>query len=163
MSRTMKWILGIVIVLALLVVVAGIGFLAFNRLNVFGLMPGTRQVQPFGYGRMMPWRNMPMNPYFGMPGRGYSGFFPLRFILGWVFCLGILALIVLGIIALFTGLRRNPQPTGAPIQAVPPAPVATPAPAEPASAEAVIRNCPSCGRQVNEDWSHCPYCGSPLS
>ena len=159
MSKALKWILGIIIVLLVVAVVAGIGFLIFGRFNGIGVMMGARQIRPFGFGRMMP-----MHPFFGFPGGRLNGFFPLRFVFGWVFCLGILALIVFGVLALIFGLRRAPQASGTPAQMVSPAPSVPLTPSgEPAPVEAPAHNCPSCGRQVSEDWSHCPYCGSPLT
>ena len=168
MSKALKWILGVVIALIVVACIAGVGLLAFSRINGIGGMIGTRAFRLFGFGRMMPFRGMPMNPYFGMPYGRFGGFFPLRFIGGSIFCFGILVLIVLGIIALVTALRRQPQPAAVPVQAVsttqPAPPVSQATEAEAPAPEATpTRACPSCGRQVNEDWSHCPYCGSPLA
>lgn len=164
MSKALKWILGIGIALVVVAVIAGIAFLVFSRFNGFNVMMGARQARPFGDGRLMPWRNMPMNPYFGMPGGRLGGFFPLRMIAGWVFSLGILALIVLGIIALAAAFRRSSQPSAAPAQAVSAVAVTPPSPANPPAVdESPARTCPSCGRPANADWSHCPYCGSPLT
>ena len=168
MSRALKWILGIGIVLIVVACIAGVGFLAFSRFNGIDLMLGTRAFRLFGLRRMMPFRGMPMNPYFGMPYGRFGGFFPLRFIGGSIFCFGILALIVLGIIALVTASRRQPQSAAAPVQAVSTVQPGKPVPQAPetgvAAPEATpARICPSCGRQVNEEWSHCPYCGSPLT
>jgi hypothetical protein len=75
-------------------------------------------------------------------------------LIGGLFCLGILALLVLGIIWLVRYLRK--PKTGSSVVA----PVA--AIAEPVAVvvpEAAVHPCPKCGEPVQEGWKHCPNCG----
>jgi hypothetical protein len=118
----------------------------------------TRAVRPWNDGRGMPGHGFPMHPYGEVIGRRGIGFSPLRMIAGGLICLGFLALIVLAVIALVNALRRPLQPAVTPVVAAPPAPTAVPA-----SAQAPSRACPSCGHPVQDDWSHCPYCGNALA
>ncbi len=75
------------------------------------------------------------------PMMGGYGFF------GWIIPL-ISLLIIVGVIALIVfGVR---------------AVVTHPASSASQSAEAMPRNCPSCGKPVQASWNHCPYCGQNL-
>jgi hypothetical protein len=80
----------------------------------------------------------------GMMGRwgfspsGWVGMFGMMFM--WLIPLGILALVVLGIVGLFRSVSKG---GGGPV---------TP-----------DRTCPSCGRAIQADWQHCPFCGQTLT
>ena len=65
---------------------------------------------------------------------------PFMFLM-WLFPLGFLILLVLGIVWLVRALS-GPGPGRAPVQALP--------------------TCPECHRPVQTDWQVCPYCGKGL-
>ena len=151
MSKSTKWLLGIGIGLFCLIALVAVGYLAFSWWSGSGWMMGTRSFGAWGDRgeipwQRMPWQGMPMHPNYGMPYSRFGGFFPLRIVAGGLLCLGILALFVLGVIALVRGLNRPAQPAEKPVLPVEPAHV-----------------CSNCGRPVQNDWSHCPYCGNPLA
>ena len=176
MTRTVKWILGIVIGLVVVCAIVAVGFFVINRLNIGTLAVGRRAFLPF-QGR----RVMPIQPYEGMPYQRVGGYFPFGFLGGWLIFAALLALFALLVIALVLLLRRpsraviQPAITNQPLAPVqsavmdqattggpampdqPLAPGATPAPTS------AGQNCPSCGRAVQADWSHCPYCGTALA
>jgi uncharacterized membrane protein len=82
----------------------------------------------------------------GMMGPGMMGGYRLApfgwigMLLMWVFPLGVLVLVVLGIVWLVNAVSR---PRGQ-------------APVAPA------RTCPNCARPVQADWRNCPHCGTAL-
>ena len=105
-----------------------------------------------------PWDDMPMHRIrpFGL----FGGFFPFRGLLVGLMCLAIPLLVLLGIVALVVALTRTNRRGEA-------AATSTPAPAaarvvEQEEAGALTETCPNCGRTVNTEWSHCPYCGTNL-
>ncbi len=167
MSKTLKWILGIVLILIVLALVAGTGLFVFARyfgFNRYGMMPGG---MPFygpnngvpNYGPRSPYPNMPMHPYGFPSGRvapfGLLGLIPSLF--GCLLVVGLIALV------LFLLLRRPASTVVSP--AVGPSPAVPPeAPGEPAAAGSTVTThpCPNCGRTVQEDWNNCPYCGAVL-
>ena len=146
MSRAAKWIIGTLLGLVVLAAIVLGGFWLFSWLGRGFGMFGPRGMMPFYGGPEMPFRGM----------HPYRGFFPfgglriLGLVAGGLICLGFLALIVVGVIALAGGIGRRSGPTEAPASITPP----------PAAA---VRTCPNCGRPVQEDWSHCPYCGEDLT
>ena len=158
MSRTWKWIIGIIIGLVVVCAVAALGFWAFGSMHgstwtLGGHMPRYWEGGRLNRGYMMPWNNMPMRPY-GF-GRGYlpfGGFF--RGLIG----LGFLFLIGLGVAALVLAITRSRKPAAAIV-----APATSTPPAEQAQAAIPARSCPNCQRPVDEGWSHCPYCGTALT
>jgi hypothetical protein len=158
MSKALKWILGILIGLIVVAALVTIGFLVADRIGWGHGMMDVRTVQPWRDGRIMPWRDMPMRPYSRLYQQRVGGFFPLATIAGGLFCLGVLVLIVLGIIALVRALRRPAQVSAAPVAPPPPEPAPATTPAQ-----VVTHPCSTCGRQVQDDWVHCPYCGADLS
>jgi hypothetical protein len=104
----------------------------------------------FGFGRMGGYGfnlggigRMPMMNGIGRSGFGLVGIVFMLFRIA--IPLVLLALAVVGVVALVR--RRSP------------APLATAA-ASPVVVE--TEACPNCGRQVQKDWSHCPYCGQDL-
>jgi hypothetical protein len=184
MSKVLKWIIGIVAVLLVAAVILGAGFLVVSHWGSARWMMGARSFEPYDGGRVNPWRNtpqfeMPMHPGWDMPlgRRGgfpllrFGGFFPLGLIFGALFWGALVFFVVLGVISLFRG-RNKPQAQSAGsgyAAAVPAVPVTqqTPAaeettsmPAETTAQEAAT--CPNCGRTVQADWGHCPYCGQQL-
>lgn len=174
MSKTVKWILGIIIAILVVGTLTGAAFLATNRFSGHAWMMGDLDRRSWGGGQInprgeAPWGEMPMHPYNQMGGARFFRFLPFGgFFIGLI-CLGGLALLIFGIVALVLSLTRSRKPAQ-----VAPAP-ATPAPqvVEPVSApvqeplEPVdttpARLCPSCAQPVTGDWSHCPYCGSKLT
>jgi hypothetical protein len=171
MRPVWKWLLGIIIVVILLCGVAAGGAFAFYRLGGVPWIMNARAARPSFGGQVLPPFQMPlrpngrlpMMPYGRMYGYRFGGLFPLGFFVRPLFCLGFLALLALIALVVLLSQRRPPAPAPAAVAAAPvgstavePTAAATEAPA------AAARSCPSCGRAVNEDWSHCPYCGSPL-
>ena len=113
MKNIWKWILGIALVLVLFFG-PYLFCLAFPAIGYgYGMM---------GYGRG------------GMMG-GF-GFFPFGMGLMWLFPLGTIALIVLGIVWLVNNLNG--------------------------SKTVQQRVCPSCGKPAQADWKTCPFCGNSL-
>lgn len=147
MKTSTKWILGVVISLVVLVILVAVAYLAVSRWTGAGWMVGARGVRPWE-----GWRAMPMHPNWDMPGVRYFGIFPLRLISGGLICFGFLSLIVIGVIALVRVLRAPQRPTQSPPQV-----------GDPESFPAAVQSCPACTRAVQDDWSHCPYCGHTLS
>jgi hypothetical protein len=109
MSKALKWILGILVVLVVAAVVVGVGFLAVSRWGGARWMMNARAFEPYEGGRVQPWKDapqyqMPMHPYWGMPmmGRGrfplgrFGGFFPLGLIFGALFWGAVVFFVVLG-------------------------------------------------------------------
>ena len=176
MKKIWKWILGILIGLLVVAVIAAAAFLIAGRWSGFRPMIAARAAQRWDDERSLPqplnprqvppdqdqWRRemprgyMPMYPYGRMMRRPYMGFFPFGGVLGGLICLGFLGLLVIGGIFLVRSVRRPQQPVVT--QA---SPAVTPLVAE-AAQPSVLQTCPSCSRQVQEDWVHCPYCGTAL-
>ncbi|MEJ2599861.1 MAG: zinc ribbon domain-containing protein [Anaerolineales bacterium] len=176
MTRTVKWILGILIGLVSLCAVVVLGLFAISRLGFGAVAVSRRGFTPFdGRGPM------PMAPYQEMPYRHFGAFSPFGFLGGGLILAALLGLFVLGVIALVLLLRRparaaiqstvpiqsaavDPAATGAPMTSDRPAAQdqSTPSQVIPPSAP-TGQSCPSCGRSVQADWSHCPYCGTGLS
>ena len=151
MSKALKWILGILAVLVVVAVVVGVGFLVVSHWGGSYWMRGARSFQPYDDGRVRPWKDapqyeMPMHPGWEMPYSRFGGFYVLRIVAGGLLCLGVLALIGLGLVALVRGLNHPAQPAEKLV--TPPAPDLV---------------CSNCGRPVQDDWSHCPYCGNLLA
>jgi hypothetical protein len=145
MNTGTKWFLGILIGIFLIVALAAAGFLVFNRWNGAGMMMGERGFRFWDGGHDLPWQGMPMQP-FGGPQFSRGGGFPLvAAMVGGSICFGVLALIAVGVFLLIRSLSKPAQPVVAPVQ------------------EDSVKACPNCGRSVQEDWSHCPYCGAGLA
>lgn len=73
----------------------------------------------------------------GMMGRwGYSPFMGVGMIFMWLIPVSLIVLTVLAIVWLARSLGGFNPPSG--------------------------RTCPNCGRGVQADWQHCPYCGTAL-
>jgi hypothetical protein len=147
MKTITKWILGIVIGLVIVAFLATIGFVAFNRSHNVGWMMQSREFRPFGGDR-----EMPMHPYAIMPHHMVMSFSPFRFLGGLLSFSLVAFLVVLGIVYLVRGLKKPQTVVTVPAQVSAPAPV-----------EVRVHTCSNCGRTVQEDWSHCAYCGNTLS
>jgi hypothetical protein len=154
MSKTWKWIIGILIGLVVLCVIAGLALMVFGSIRG-GTLVGSHMPRYWDGGRLnprneVPWDNMPMRPNLWM-----RGFLPFGGLLRGLFCLGFLALLGLGVAALVAAFTKSRKPAAA--IASPAAPVAeqtqTPIPA---------RSCPNCHNVVDNDWNHCPFCGTAL-
>jgi len=173
MKRVWKWVIGIVIVLVVVAAVVGGVFLLSHRLASIGgiarltrpgvQVPGPQNVQP-GSPRQYPGMRPFGNYGFGGPGMymrgrgmmGFGGFNIVGGIIRGLFTLGILALVVLGIIWLVSYVRR-PRTYAAAV--VPASPVSSVAPA---AAPVATHPCPQCGELVQDNWKHCPNCGTTL-
>lgn len=159
MNKTVKWILGVLIALLVIGAVAAALWLAWGGYGGMAWMMGAPGWRLWDGGQDLPryqspWRGMPMHPYNRLPGflpwAPFGGFF------GGLICLGGLAVIVLGLVALAANLLRSPK-------AAAPTPAAsTPVAGAAGEAAAPTHACPNCARTVQDDWSHCPYCGSGL-
>jgi hypothetical protein len=170
MKKVWKWIIGIVIVLVVVAALVTGAILMRNHFanvtsiaqsNQPGLqIPGNdfNRRNPGRYPGMMPfgddgWGRYGMNMRgYGMMGLGRRGMF--GGLIGGLFCLGFLALLVLGIIWLVRYLRKPKAGSSvvAPVASIA-EPVAVVVP------EAAVHPCPKCGEPVQEGWKHCPNCG----
>ncbi len=166
MRTVWKWIIGVAIVLVVLALVVGGVFLLRSQFaatqRVVQLLPRNNQTPnnqnpngtppyyrggPYtGPGFVMPYgrRGFPM-----MGGRGF-GFFPWVGIIGFLFFAALVVLVVLLIVWL---VRRNNRQAA---MAAPMAATAVP-PAAPATG---THACKNCGQPVQDNWKHCPYCGT---
>lgn len=151
MKTTTKWILGIVAGLVVVTAVSALAIFAMTQSGSLGWMANERSFMPRTFERTMP-----MHPYADGSWFFMSRFNPLWFIGRILLWGGVLALIVLGITALVRGLNK-------PAQAVTAANAATTAVIEQVSPAQAVQSCPACSRVVQQDWSHCPYCGNPLA
>ena len=163
MSKTWKWIIGILVGLVLVCGVVSIGFMVFGRINGSSWGLGVHAPRVWEGERLFPrndrpWDDMPMHPNRLFPGRMMRGFFPFGGFFGGLFCLGFGLLILLGIVALVLPLTRSRKPAAAGASQAPPAPLA-----EGAEMATPAHPCPNCQRPLNDDWSHCPYCGTALT
>jgi hypothetical protein len=128
MTRTIKWILVVLLGVIVLAIIAGLvfAFLGAARYGVVG--PGIRTVQPFQYHQMI----------------GYRG---LGAIFGGLLALGVFILVIIGIVALVSALFRNNRPAQITPPSQPPAPVRTcPNCGKPAQED--WKTCPYCGTSL---------------
>ncbi len=168
MSRTLKWIIGIVIAVVVIAAVVLVGFWAFTHFVGIGRVVAINRGFPMpnygpnygpNNGPRLPYRNMPMMPYYGYPGSRLGGLLPLGISLfGFLVIVGLIALVLILLFrrpatAAYTPAATGPveETTTAPSSA---APAATTAPA--------THPCPNCGRVVQDDWNVCPYCSTQL-
>ena len=158
MSRTAKWILGIVIGVLVVAVIVTVGYFVFTRGYGMAGMMDDPSFRFRGEERAFPRGYMPMHPngrpFGGMHGLWGFGFSPLGWILNGVVRLGLIALFVLGVIALIRAIW--PKQTAAPstdqsFQVVQ------------EQNAAVSSVCSNCGFQVQHGWKHCPNCAQALT
>jgi uncharacterized membrane protein len=152
MKTSTKWILGVIIGLLIIAAIVTVCYVAVNRWHFTGWMMERRALQPWNDGRNAPWRDMPMHPNFRMPGQRIGGLMAFS-VIGVIIRRAIPILILLALVILIFNLRRPVQ--SAPAQT--PSQAAMPGPAGP------THPCPHCGRPAQEEWSHCPYCGTELT
>jgi TRAP-type C4-dicarboxylate transport system permease small subunit len=153
MSKTWKWIIGIVIGLLVLAVIIAIPFgmhqLAGNYSQQYPARGFDRDLGPGMMGRWGGSDNfywhygmMNRNPGFVGPmsfGFGYFAFGIFRLLIP----LAVVGLAIYGVVALFRR-KSSPAVTAETVPAVP------------------TRTCASCGKPAQDDWKNCPYCGSAL-
>jgi hypothetical protein len=97
-----------------------------------------------------------MHPSAGFNTRGFIGFSLLRMFFGGLFWVGLITLSVIGLVSLLRGRKSTqPQPSMAAVPATQ-MPVPEPSPLQP-------RTCGNCAHSVQDNWSHCPYCGNSLT
>lgn len=149
MKTWTKWLLGILIGVLVIAAIGVIGYLAVRSWNGPGWTLEARMPRYWEGSRVMPWHMLPQRPGRIAPVLPFGGFYALRLLGSGLLCLGLLALIGLGILALVRTMQRPLPAAVAPAQPIPPAP-------------APVLACANCGRTIQEDWSHCPYCGTAL-
>lgn len=152
MKNFWKWFFGILIGLIVLAVIGGVFFLAANRWSDVHWMMGERSFRMWGDQDEFRRLPMPMHPGGWFNTRGFIGFSLLRMLFGGLFWVGLIILSVIGIVFLLQG-RKSTQPLPAPAAQTP---IPETSPAQP-------RNCANCAHTVQDDWSHCPYCGNSLT
>jgi hypothetical protein len=159
MKNWWKWLLGAIIVVVIVAAIALIGWYSGWFGNNTAITLHSPLLRPFTF----PFRRG-IIPFQAGPGARIA-FGLLGLLIPCLFGLLLIALVVL----LVNAFRPRPyypppaQPeTRPPTPGMPPAqpnqPFQTvqPAPNEP------VKTCPNCGRIVQSDWSHCPYCGVQL-
>ena len=153
MKKSMKWFLGILISLIVVAVLVTAVFLITHRWD-----RSERLTEAYNYPSWYNGRGMPDDHHAMSMVRHNNRLFPIGMFFGSLLGLGFLGLVVLGMITLVRSLIRPSQPLVAPGVAPQPTPVpspeVTPTPG---------RNCSNCGHQVQDEWSHCPYCGTALT
>jgi hypothetical protein len=160
-----KWVLGIVVAIVIVAALGLAGFWVYTHWGGRWMMdPRAREVLiiprqgpqdevPRWQGRM-PMRPLGRMPFYGMHGRTLGAGSALGWILGGLFRLGLLALLILGIVA----LARLVWPARMATVSV----TAVPAATQPAAVQPAVA-CPNCSYTVQAGWKHCPNCGSALS
>ena len=155
MSKTWKWIIGILVGLLILAALVAV---PFGMRQFMGSYSAQLPAQGFdrdfsrGFGPGMMGRGG--NYYYphGMMNQGYGFYHPMAYgfgffafgILHWIIPLAVIGLAIYGVVALF---RRKP---------------AAPAAVEAVPASASSQSCGNCGKPLQGDWKNCPYCGNSL-
>lgn len=123
-------------------VISGIALLALALIfNLFAPLLW-RQFGGWGYPHPAGYDGWGMMRDWGGPRMmGYHPFWGPGMLIGWLFPLGLLALLIAGIAWLVQAIGRSSAPL-------------TPTPSS--------RPCPQCGQSAQADWRNCPYCGAPL-
>jgi hypothetical protein len=111
----------------------------FSLVVLLALLIGISLLGGWGYGPMGMMGGWGYGPMGMMGGWGYAPFGWIGMLFMWLIPLGVLALFVLGGVALLRAVGGGGPPA---------APVTFP--------------CPSCGRAVQVGWRHCPHCGTAL-
>lgn len=150
MKNLWKWVLGIVLALVLAAGLFGLGFFFSVRragvdmprnVRVLKMQPGgplrgERMGLPHGGPMMM--HGFDRGPF--MPGRMFFG------MVGRLLPFAMLLLLLYGVYQLGKGRSTPVAVPAAPAIASPPAPTTHP--------------CPACDNAVQDDWKHCPNCGT---
>jgi hypothetical protein len=154
MKKVWKWIIGIVLVLVVLAILVGVGFLVRNNFHVYR----AESLNSRSFYEGGPWR-MPYGGFGHMRGPGMMGFGMMAFggLFRGLLSLGFLALVVLGIIWLVKSLRK---PNAVVVQAVDPVAESVEVPA--ATPAAIVNPCKRCGRPLQDEWKVCPHCGKKV-
>jgi hypothetical protein len=164
MKTSTKWIIGILVGLVVVACITSLGLFAFNISNPNVWEFGMRSGRLWGDEPLLPRdfnpRGMPMHPFYGVTGSWFGFFGLLRFFGATLLCLGVPALLILAVILLARNSQKPPQAVSAQPAVTPPAAGAAQTPPQAEAAQAGA--CSNCGRQVQPDWSNCPYCGNAL-
>ncbi len=138
MKKVWKWVIGIVVGLIVIGAIVGVVLMIQSHWLARGEVNGA--IQPgysYRHPGMFPYNNNDRgNYYYHMMGPGMMGYGFMPF--GgwmWIFPLGFLVLVILGIIWLVKALGK------------------------PQSAPVGMHACKNCGNQVQDDWKNCPHCG----
>ncbi|HEX9921910.1 MAG TPA: zinc ribbon domain-containing protein [Anaerolineae bacterium] len=123
-------------------IISSIGLLTLALvLNLFAPLLW-RQFGGWGYDNCFGCGDWSMMRGGGGPGMmGYHPFWGSGMLIGWLFPLGLVALLIAGIAWLVQAIGRS----SAPLTPPPPS-----------------RACPQCGQPAQANWRNCPYCGTPL-
>jgi len=164
MNKMLKWIVGTLVFLVFVGGIVAVGLLASGGNDSSEVIIGFQTHRfregeryfPFNPGDDIPWGGMPMHPNRWLPSGMIRSFFPFGGFFGGLLCLGFL--LVLGAAVLVLVLTRSRKPVVAVASEVP-----STQPAEHAEMATPTRGCLNCQRPVNNDWSHCPYCGTALT
>jgi hypothetical protein len=161
MRTSTKWIVGILMGVLVVVIIGVLGWMLFNQFNQSEWVYGSRSGRlwdntPFNEtprfripSQRLPGL-MPMHPYNTREGSWTGLFGPLRLLGGTLICLGIPVLLIIGLVILLLRPRNSKS-------------VAVPSPTtQPEVSENDQHPCPSCARQIQPDWKHCPFCGTRL-
>ena len=157
MKTSTRWILGVVLGLVVVACFATAGLFVFGRMGGFGRLSFERSTLPRDEQRVMPWRDMPMHPFERMPHRGFGAMLRPHWGIAILFLCG-LALVGLLVAAATVALVRSSRRQRA-LGTVP----AAAASAVQAADLLAQKACPNCGREVNAEWQHCPYCATSLT
>ena len=150
MKRIWKWVIGIVVVLVVIGLLVGAGFMMRNHFGAVGVQrvmnkgwtgQSRGDVPFYGFGQHM--RGPGMMGFGGM-GRGMMN--PFGGLIGGLVSLAFLALLVVGIVWLVRKVR-TPRPV---VAAVEPTPVIS------------LASCKKCGNALQPEWHVCPNCGKKV-
>lgn len=182
MKTSSKWILGIGIALIVVLALVIIAALAINNWSSLDWAYGVRVGRLWDGDQIFPSRVIPIRPEMGFQEPLFYSNFPwgIAGIIG-LFCLCPVLLVVLLVVGLVAVLRRPTRKTPPPSPPPPLSPQAegleqdegkseiereptTPGGinAQPQKGVEASSTCSYCGREVQADWSHCPYCGAAL-
>jgi hypothetical protein len=150
MKKIIWWVVGVVAALLVIAAIVCVGAMVMRSNHGMAWTRDQIPEQRWDDRRLEPGEGMHFRPRGGFIARPY-GMFAFPGWLGGLVCLGILG--VLGAGALVLVYRAGGRKRPVPVQAVAEAPVASTPVAHP---------CGNCQRPVQEDWVHCPYCGSDL-
>jgi hypothetical protein len=152
MKTTTRWILGIGLGLVVVACLAAAGIFVFSRMGGLDRLFFERSALPRENGRVLPWRDIPMDPFNRMPRRGFGVMVRPHWGIAILFLCG-LALAGGLVAAVVVALARSSRSRG----------VAKLVPAAANDVQPALKTCPNCAREVYADWGHCAYCGTNLT